>query len=1432
MVLSVLLRFTDSHYPFGIFWSLCCLFFLDLRILITPLVSFVHCVVCSSQIYGFSLPLWYLFSIVLSVLLRFTNSHYPFGIFCPLCFLFFLDLRILITHLVSFGHCVFCSSQIYGFSLPLWYLLSIVLSVLLRFTNSHYPFGILWPLCCLFLLDLRILITPLVSFVHCVVCSSQIYGFSLPLWYLLSIVLSVLLRFTDSHYPRGIFCPLCFLFFLDLRILITPLVSFVHCVVCSSQIYGFSLPIWYLLSIVFSVLLRFTDSHYPFGIFWPLCFLFFLDLRILITPLVSFCHCVVCSSQIYGFSLPLWFLLSIVLSVLLRFTDSHYPFGIFWPLCCLFLLDLRILITPLVSFGHCVVCSSSIYGFSLPLWYLLSIVLSVLLRFTGSHYPFGIFCPLCCLFFFDLRILITSLVSFCHCVVCSSQIYVIVLSVLLRFTDSHYPFGIIWPLCFLFFLDLRILITHLVSFGHCVFCSSQIYGFSLPLWYPFVIVLSVLLRFTDSHYPFGIFCLWCCLFFLDLRILITPLVSFGHCVVCSSQIYGFSLPLWYLLSIVLSVLLRFTDSHYPFGIFCPLCCLFFFDLRILITHLVSFVHCVFCSSQIYGFSLPIWYLLAIVFSVLLRFTDSHYPFGIFLSLCCLFFLDLRILITPFVSFVHCVVCSSSIYGFSLPLWYPLAIVLSVPLRFTDSHYPFGIFWSLCCLFFFDLRILITALVSFVHCVVCSSQIYGFSLPLWYLLSIVLSVLLRFTNSHYLFGIFWSLCCLFFLDLRILITTLVSFGHCVFCSSQIYEYSLPIWYLLSIVFSVLLRFTVSHYPFGIFCPLCFLFFLDLRILITHLVSFVHCVVCSSQIYGFSLPLWYLLTIVLSVLLRFTYSHYPFGIFWPLCFLFFLDLRILITPLVSFGHCVFCSSQIYGFSLPLWYLLSIVLSVLLRFTDSHYPFSIFCPLCFLFFLDLRILITPLVSFVYCVVCSSSIYEFSFPIWYLLSIVFSVLLRFTYSHYPFGIFWPLCCLFFLYLRILITPLVSFDHCVVCSSQIYGFSLPIWYLLAIVFSVLLRFTDSHYPFGIFCPLCCLFLLDLRILITLLVSFVHCVFCSSQIYGFSLPIWYLLAIVLSVLLRLTDSHYPFGFFCPLCCLFFFDLRILITPLVSFGHCVVCSSQIYGFSLPLWYLLVIVLSVLLRFTDSHYRFGIFCPLCSLFFLDLRVLITPLVSFVHCVVCSSSIYGFSLPLWYHLAIVFSVLLRFTNTHYRFGIFCPLSCLFFLDLRGSHYPFGIFCPLCCLFFFDLRILITSLVSFGHCVVCSSQIYGFSLPLWYLLSIVLSVLLRFTDSHYPFGIFFPLFCLFFFDLRILITHLVSFVHCVFCSSQIYGFSLPIWYLLAIVFSVLLRFTDSHYPFGIFCPLCCLFFFDLRILITPLVSFGHCVVCSSQIYGFSLPL
>ena len=68
------------------------------------------------------------------------------------------------------------------------------------------------------------------------------------------------------------------------------------------------------------------------------------------------------------------------------------------------------------------------------------------------------------------------------------------------------------------------------------------------------------------------------------------------------------------------------------------------------------------------------------------------------------------------------------------------------------------------------RILVRVRVtrSLVFCVMFCRSVF-----VLFLLIIVLSVLPRFTASDYLFGIFWSLCCLSFLDLRLLITRLVS-----------------------------------------------------------------------------------------------------------------------------------------------------------------------------------------------------------------------------------------------------------------------------------------------------------------------------------------------------------------------------------------------------------------------------------------------------------------------------------------------------------------------------------------------------------------------------------------------------------------------------------------------------------------------------------
>jgi hypothetical protein len=103
---------------------------------------------------------------------------------------------------------------------------------------------------------------------------------------------------------------------------------------------------------------------------------------------------------------------------------------------------------------------------------------------------------------------------------------------------------------------------------------------------------------------------------------------------------------------------------------------------------------------------------------------------------------------------------------------------------------------------------------------------------------------------------------------------------------------------------------------------------------------------------------------------------------------------------------------------------------------------------------------------------------------------------------------------------------------------------------------------------LCCLSL-HLHLLIASLISFDHCVICPS-IYRFWLPLWYLLVIVLSVP-PFTPSDCPFDIFWSLCYLSL-HLQLLIAPLICFGHCVICPS-IYSFWLPLWYCLVIVLSV-------------------------------------------------------------------------------------------------------------------------------------------------------------------------------------------------------------------------------------------------------------------
>jgi hypothetical protein len=109
-------------------------------------------------------------------------------------------------------------------------------------------------------------------------------------------------------------------------------------------------------------------------LFWPLHCLFFFDLRILMTPLVS------SNSSFNAVKLTVK-CYKMVATVLYLFAYS----GVQHILCCVFVLFFFVYVASFsglsffdcpfgilyrLIFDHCVVCSFSIYGFWWPLWYL------------------------------------------------------------------------------------------------------------------------------------------------------------------------------------------------------------------------------------------------------------------------------------------------------------------------------------------------------------------------------------------------------------------------------------------------------------------------------------------------------------------------------------------------------------------------------------------------------------------------------------------------------------------------------------------------------------------------------------------------------------------------------------------------------------------------------------------------------------------------------------------------------------------------------------------------------------------------------------------------------------------------------------------------------------------------------------------------------
>ena len=139
----------------------------------------------------------------------------------------------------------------------------------------------------------------------------------------------------------------------------------------------------------------------------------------------------------------------------------------------------------------------------------------------------------------------------------------------LRCMPSDYHFVICWPLYPLSYFNVCLLVTSLLYVGNCTVCPTSMYFFWLPLCYMLAIVSSVLLQLMPSDYPFVI-CWPLYHLSFNLRLQITPLLYVGHCIICPSSINAFWLPLCYMLVIVLSVL--FVDCCLSFwSLYCRSC---------------------------------------------------------------------------------------------------------------------------------------------------------------------------------------------------------------------------------------------------------------------------------------------------------------------------------------------------------------------------------------------------------------------------------------------------------------------------------------------------------------------------------------------------------------------------------------------------------------------------------------------------------------------------------------------------------------------------------------------------------------------------------------------------------------------------------------------------------------------------------------------
>ena len=943
-------------------------------------------------------------------------------------------------------------------------------------------------------------------------------------------------------------------------------------------------------------------------------------LQIIVLLSLFFGHCIVVPSSIYmlvgfvlldlQFSVQCFvdhclsccpFLLVIVLSFLLHSMTQ-------WGSCCSifsFLCSvLQIIVLLSISFGHGIVVPSSIYG-------LVRFVLFDLQCFVQC---FVDHCLSCCPFplAIVLSFLLQSMAQWDSC--CS--IFSLLCSVLQIIVCLVVPF--FWPLycrsffnlwlsgvrvarslvfCVVFCRSLFVLLS--LSFGHCIVVPSSIYG----------LVGFVLLDLQFSVQCFIDHCLSCCPFLLAI-VLSFPLQSMAQWDSCCSNF-----------SFLCSVLQIIVCLVVPF--FWPLYCRSFFNLWLSGVRVArSLVCCVVCCRSLFVF-------LSLSFGHCIVVPSSIYGLVGFVLL------DLQFSVQCFID--HCLSCCPFL----------LAIVLSFPLQSMAqwdsccSNFSFlcsvlqiivclvvPFFWPLYCRSFFNLWLSrVRVARSLVCCVVCCRSLFVF-------------LSLSFDHCIVVPSSIYDLVGFVLLDLQFSVQCCVD--HCLSCCP----------FLLSIVLSFLLQ---SMVQWGSCCSIFRFLLVFCRSLFVLLsLSFGHCIVVPSSIYG----------LVGFVLLDLLFSVQCIIDHFLSCFHFLLAivLSFLLQSMAQWGSC----SSIFCF---LYSVLQIIVCLVVPF---------FCPLyCRSFFnLWLSGVRVPR-SFVFCVVFCRSLY---------------VLLSLSFGHcivVPSSIYGLVG---FVLLDLQFSVQCFVDHCMSCCP----------FLLAIVLSFLLQ---SMGQWGSCCSICSFLCSVLQIIVCLVVPFFWPLYCRS-------------------VFNLWLSGVRVARSLVFCIVFCRSLFILFS--LSFGHCIVVPSSIYGlvgfvlldlqFSVQCFvdhclsccpFLLAIVLSFRLQ---SMAQWGSCCSIFSFLYSVLQIIVYLVFTFFWPLYCRSFFNLWLSGVRVARSLVFCVVFcrsLFVLLSLSFGhcIVVPSSMydlvgFVFLDLQFSVQCFVDHCLSCPLLLaIVLSFLLQSMTQWGSCCsICS--------------------------------------------------------------------------------------------------------------------------------------